>query len=167
MTSQLAGGTTAVRLTRTGDFTLLINDVVNGSKQTCTLQSRLRVSCRAGFKKSGPSCVERSEIDLRLALGGSVGAVLAAMMVVLMYLVRAHPQKLKSIFVSFLRNEVKLALQILSEAFDFLTDTWVLFGQVLTAPDDVTRDIIVPWIVCYAVAVVVSVLALFQKARYL
>ena len=43
--------------------------------------------------------------------------------------------------------------------------SWVLFGDVLNAKPDVKADIVVPWIIFYAIATVVSTAALYMHRR--
>lgn len=79
-----------------------------------------------------------------------------------------NPQKAKKVFFSFLRVEVKLALAILFEGWDFSTDTLFLVKNVLQAEPkntDAISDLVTPWVIAYAFAVVASTIAIFIKVR--
>ena len=55
-----------------------------------------------------------------------------------------------------------------SHTRDFFSDSWVLFADVLQAPDDIKpkiRSLVVPWICLYCIATVVSLVAIAMKIR--
>jgi len=72
------------------------------------------------------------------------------------------------LFRSFMREEFKLAMNILFEAWDFFTDSYILFVKVVDAEEPCASkitDLVIPWLSCYAIATVVSIAALFIKAK--
>merc|ERR1712139_212033 len=81
---------------------------------------------------------------------------------------RKHPQKAMKLFKSFMREEFKLAMNLLFEAWDFFTDSYILFVKVVNAEEPCASkisDLVIPWLICYAIATVASLVALFLKAK--
>jgi hypothetical protein len=96
-----------------------------------------------------------------------MGTVLAVMTGVLIFLIQRNPNKAKKVALSFLRGEVKMALKIFSEGWDFFSDSWVLFNNVMDEPADITNGILIPWIIFYCIATIVSIFALTLQIRIL
>lgn len=91
----------------------------------CSSNNLTEVICMEGFEEKGGECtaVPTSKgTNLQIILGACMGVVLASCLVLLGYLGRRNPAKIKKIFLSFMRTEVKLALKIFFEAWDFFTE---------------------------------------------
>ena len=66
-----------------------------------------------------------------------------------------------------MRTEAHMLLTITAEVLDLFTDSWTLFKLVLrmaAISEEVSR-LVVPWLVFYSVACVVSALSMFLKAK--
>ena len=55
------------------------------------------------------------QAQMQVAMGGSVGAVLALSVGLLLFLARKNPKRIKSVLYSFLKTEVRLGLNIVFE----------------------------------------------------
>ena len=71
------------------------------------------------------------------------------------------------VFVSFMRTEARLLLNVAAELLDLFTDSWLLFEIVLpkAETDEHVSKLVLPWLCFYAVACAVSVVSTFLKAR--
>ena len=94
--------TLTVPLGTTGNFEM---HLIAGSS-TCKIPSRLDVTCKDGYRNHDSSCVQQTTLKEKLVLAVSLGTVLALCVVILLYLVRKHPERAKKIFVSFVRTRV-------------------------------------------------------------
>jgi hypothetical protein len=102
----------------------------------------------------------------QIVVGVGIGAALVFCLLLLIYLIRRNPAKAKKILVSFLSVEVLISVQIVYASIDFYTDLRVL-TQVLERPDEAFRGIVVPWLIFFALACLVSTIAIFMKIQSL
>ena len=109
-----AAGLFKTSVTSTGDYNVYITEEnassrPNQTKSTssCFLPSVLRLKCVVGYDQMGTQCVpepDKSTSGLNVAMGASLGTVLALCVCMFMYLVRRNRHKVKQVFLSFLRT---------------------------------------------------------------
>ena len=87
------GGTFKTRLTKTGDFTVLIS---NNKSAGCSLPSTLSIKCKQAMIQKGTRChAKPDETNLNVILGVCMGVVLAGCTVLLLYFIQRNPAKAK------------------------------------------------------------------------
>ena len=62
------------------------------------------------------------------------------------YHIRKRPGQAMQLVVSMLKTEVKLAMKLLFEGWDFFSDTWVLVSDVLPG-NSLVSDLVALWLV--------------------
>ena len=62
------------------------------------------------------------------------------------YHIRKRPGQAMQLVVSMLKTEVKLAMKLLFEGWDFFSDTWVLVNDVLPG-NSLVSDLVALWLV--------------------
>lgn len=111
--------------------------------------------------------------DLNVVLGGLIGLVCMLLFCYLLFMFRRFRQnggKISKLVVSVLSVEGLGVLSLLFESWDLFTDSYVLFVKVLKSSGPCAEritDLVMPWISCYAVASLASLVSWLIKVRAL
>ena len=91
---------------------------LSGHSSTCRLLD-LNLGCAPDHILRGTQCEKQAKTNLNKILGAILGTTLALCLVLLLSLVYKNPERMKRLFVSFMRREMRMALRIVFELCAF------------------------------------------------
>ena len=111
--------------------------------------------------------------DLNVVIGGLTGLVFMLLFCYLLFMFRRFRQnggEISKLVVSVLSVEVLGVLSLLFESWDLFTDSYMLFVKVISAESPCAEkiaDLVIPWLCCYVLASLASLVSWFIKVRAL
>ena len=109
--------------------------------------------------------VESSDQSSNIVKGATAGVLAALFVILLMYQLKHNRQRAKKVLLLFLNVEARMLGKVTAELWDLFSDGYLLFSIVLKSTDPAVQRLVPPWIVCFCIATVASLVSLSIKIK--